>query len=133
MSIGARDSALIFGAALRLTRLVVADDVGRWWLKQPAENWVDRGTGYGAVAWSPEGEPLTGRAKLVSGLDCPHCSGYYIGVGVLSSYLLARRRRWSLSLWRWVAAGLALNAAVTLVGGTAGYFEGGTVMEGGGE
>jgi len=83
------DAVIVTAATLRLTRLVVVDDVGRWWIKEPAERWVERGE---MPAWTAEGEPLTKRAKLVTGLDCPFCVGFWIGAVVLAGHRLPGAR-----------------------------------------
>lgn len=90
-----KDAALVVGATARLTRLVVVDDLGTWVLAEPAR------------AWAARAEPAADgwRTKLVSGLDCPWCVGFWIGAAVL---LLPRRRR----VVRWALSALALNYTV---------------------
>lgn len=92
------DKALILGATMRLTRLVVADDLGQWWVKDP----IDR--------LHHEGK-LHVDHKYLGGLECPFCVGYWIGAGVLVSYHLAPRRA-----WRFVAASLTLNEVAAHLG-----------------
>jgi len=92
------EAVLVLGATMRLTRLVVADDLGLWLIRYPA------------YRWSNERDPRaeTWRAKLVSGLDCPFCVGFWIGAGVLA----ASRFR----LARPVFAALALNEIAAHLG-----------------
>lgn len=89
------DAALALGATLRLTRLVVTDDLGRWWVKAPLYDLV-----FDAI---PEDDQRNRNRAVsyLSGLDCPFCVGYWIGVGVLA---MPRNRA-----WRFVAGTLTLN------------------------
>jgi hypothetical protein len=106
------DAALIVGSALRLTRLIVVDDIGQWWVKDPLDALFHPG---------PEdrhGQQVPARLeqkhlhRYLSGLDCPFCVGTWIGFGVLASYALAKRHKRALAGWRFVATGLALNEVV---------------------
>lgn len=87
-------------ATLRLTRLVTTDSLGERLIQQPAEQW--------ATANSPVEENSNGdlpwRMELVSGLYCPACVGFWLGLVVLA---LPDNR-----LTRWVLRGLALNYVV---------------------
>jgi hypothetical protein len=126
----ATDQLLILGATMRLTRLFTSDDLGEWWLKAPLAAWVDatpspdRFAPLGgpehvarAEAASQERFARKQRAKrYLDGLDCPHCVGYWVGIAVLTSYLVARRSRTALALWRYAAAGLGLNTVSVLLG-----------------
>lgn len=106
------DVALALGFALRLTRLVVTDDLGKWLLRDPAEKWA-------------EGHP--GREKLVSGLSCPWCVGFWLSGLVMLSLAVAGGPGADGTLavvWRWVAAAFTLNWVVAHIGsrlGDAGY------------
>jgi hypothetical protein len=91
---------------MRLTRLVVTDDVGMWWFKWPAYRWAQR--------VDPNGE--TWRGKLVTGLDCPFCVGTWIGFGVLGLTRVLDPSGWPGRAWRFVMAGLALNEVAAHVG-----------------
>lgn len=64
-------------ATLRLTRLVTTDSLGERLLQQPAERWAN--------AHSPVNSngDLPWRMELVSGLYCPYCVGFWIGLAVL--------------------------------------------------
>jgi len=89
------DAALALGSTMRLTRLVLLDDLGLWLIRQPAFDLAKR--------HDPEGETWVGKAH--SGLDCTFCVGYWIGAGVALAYLPKRTR----PLWRFVTATLTLN------------------------
>jgi hypothetical protein len=102
----AGDGILVLGATMRLTRLVVTDDLGVWVLKWPARRWAARADPH-STGW---------QTKAVSGLDCPFCVGTWVGYGVLASYCLARRSPWLGGCWRFVAAGLALNEVAAHLG-----------------
>jgi hypothetical protein len=92
-------AGLTLGTTLRLTRLIVADDLGAWWLRWPVDNakhrWMQR---HGTSV-----EP--GWARYADGLTCPFCVGYWVGAAVLASYAVAGHTR----AWRFLAATLTLN------------------------
>ena len=85
------DAALVLGASMRLSRLVVSDDLGTWWVKEPLAKRVHT------------------HEKYLSGLSCPFCWGFWSGVGVLGSYALTRKHPKARGAWRFVAAALTLN------------------------
>ena len=100
-------------AAARLTRLVTTDDLGEWLIHEPAFDWAhrheaSRRQALGAVvarlrgqtggmskdaerlyekykADLQEDDPITWQAKLVSGLECPYCVGFWLGAGLLAA------------------------------------------------
>jgi hypothetical protein len=96
------DAALVAGATARLTRFVVTDDMGQWFVKDPID---------------AQFHPRDGRSarlpvkyhKYVAGLSCPWCIGYWSGVVVLGSYLLTRKHPRSARAWRFIAGTLTLN------------------------
>lgn len=103
-------------AALRLTRFVTSDFLGEWWIAGPAKRWAWRnGTdGYSpseiARSPAPTPRPENGwRSKLVKGLDCPFCVGFWLGVLVLLAEVVAPRIPVVRPLWRFAAGALALN------------------------
>lgn len=101
---GALDTVLALGAALRVSRLLTTDDLGLWAVREPAFRWA---------GYDPTYQPgHDHRQRLVSGLECPFCVGYWVGVGVLASLALARHTGSSHTAWRFVAAGLTLNYVV---------------------
>jgi hypothetical protein len=86
---------VVVGATMRLTRLIIGDELGGWVLREPAEQW----------AWRKEPAEDGWRHKLVSGLSCPFCVGFWIGVGVLAGHAVLGRS----SAWRFALTALALN------------------------
>jgi hypothetical protein len=101
-----KDAALVLGATMRLTRLVVTDDLGMWTIKWPAYRWAQR----------LDPEATTWRAKLTSGLDCPFCVGTWIGFGVISATVLTSPQHSLGRFWRFVMAGLTLNEVAAHLG-----------------
>lgn len=106
----ALDILLALGLTLRLSRLVVTDDLGLWLLRIPAFNW--------AHSREPRGDGW--RAKLQSGLSCPFCVGFWIGVGVLVSLWLVGGPGHAHEAWRWVSGAFALNWVVGHIAARAG-------------
>jgi hypothetical protein len=117
---------ITLGAALRLTRLVVVDEIGQWWIKDPidkaAYDWYDRQVKEAQLRYESEAPEPSGCAawtirtgglevpnpwwwKYRSGLDCPFCVGFWIGALVLAASPLFERSR----LVRFVATALAFN------------------------
>ena len=109
----ALDAALVLLGTARLTRAVTTDDIGEWLLRAPLESWADE----------REPEEVGWRTKLVSGADCPHCVGYWIGTGVLAVTLAVRHTPTLGPAWRFVLASLGLNTAVAVGGGLLHYWE----------
>lgn len=121
-------------ATARLVRLIVADDVGLWYVRGPAALWaVNREADH--LPPIPEPEPqnddlvldlreqeaprLGWRSRLVSGLSCPFCVGFWLGCLVLVTLALVGgpdARGTAADVWRWVAAAFALNYVVAHVG-----------------
>lgn len=100
--IPASDLALIAGCSARLTRVVVSDHVGAWFILDPVDRALER-NGADPGGWA---------ARAALGLQCPFCVGTWLGFATLASYLIARRSRATLALWRFVAGGLSLNYLV---------------------
>lgn len=123
------DLALLASATLRLSRFVTTDSLGDWYIVQPAKEWAEspevlargrliaqlRQSGQSAeyAQWEAENhpDPLTWQGRLVSGLECPFCVGFWIGGGVAASYLVARRNPAALKVWRFTAGILGMNYA----------------------
>lgn len=101
--------ALALLAALRATRFITSDHLGEWALVGQARRWADRYE-HDALAreWralpSPkppfehwargDDEPVTWQGKLVKGLDCPFCVGFWItGAAVLGAAAANRGAR----------------------------------------
>ena len=93
-------AARLLGASLRLTRLIVTDDVpGQWWIKTPLyrKAIADRDRTGKIPAWAP----------YLQGLDCPFCIGLWVAFGVAAVDEVAGESR----AWRAFTTGLALNEA----------------------
>lgn len=104
------DSALALGAAARLSRLVITDDIGQWWVKDPIDRAMD------AYAEHAEHEPWWWKYR--SGLECPFCVGFWLGAGVLVSRAVLPK-----PLWRLGAGALALNYVASHLGSRLGDFD----------
>lgn len=112
------DSLLVLGATMRLTRLVTRDDLGQWWVKDPVDS----------LFHPREERPqvLPDRYhRYVSGLDCPHCVGFWAGVGVLASYALIRKHPRAARAWRAGAGALSLSVVSVALGRQIGYWDSG--------
>lgn len=119
-------------ATLRLTRFSTSDWLGEWTIVGPAKRWAARHEAAvleqasqalrehgdapepGAVLPSMLDEydsdnPWTWQAKLVKGLDCPFCVGFWLGALVLLAEIVAPRIPIVRHLWRFAAGALALN------------------------
>lgn len=111
------DLLLLLGLTLRLTRFVVADDLGGWWIRHPAEAWARRRDDNGVAE---DLEDTGKRGRLVSGLFCPFCVGFWLGVLALVSLALAGGPGDTAEWWRWVAGALSLNWVSAHLGARAG-------------
>lgn len=111
------DLILLLGATARMTRFLTTDTLGEWLIARPARAWANRAEKYAAhlgpvdpILLEEDVDTEAGpRSKAVSGLDCPYCCGAWVSFAALASYLLARRHRATLGLWRLAAGGLTLN------------------------
>lgn len=123
----ALDAALAALATARLTRLVITDDLGERFIQTPADNLVER---HMRTVKVPEREvkgfrqPASSRQEypewvwLRDGLTCPHCIGFWLGLGVLASHPLWARP----GLPRTVVKALALNYVTAHAGTRLGDF-----------
>lgn len=107
--------ALVLLATLRLTRFVTSDHLGEWWIVGPAKRWAWHSE---AVTGPPEADPVPSppitfgwRSKAVSGLDCPFCVGFWLGLVILLGEVTVGRSRLR-PLWRLGLAALGLNYVV---------------------
>jgi len=101
------DLLLVLLATARLTRLVVGDDLGEWYVRAPAGAWAVRGK-------TPESRHR--RLNYVGGLSCPFCVGFWIGAAVLITLWLAGGPGHAWEPWRWVAGAFAINYVTAHLG-----------------
>ena len=81
---------LVILATARLTRFVTEDWLGHWWLVEPARRWAlarQWQSGHLPPDWEDRDETEP-RVRLVMGLDCPFCVGFWIGTAVLLAVVL---------------------------------------------
>lgn len=111
-------------AAARATRFVTTDKLGEWTVSGPLVRWAWLHDGPGRTdasnldavrRWEAGMAPLPlpeawwgWRSKLVNGLDCPFCVGFWVGAVVLLGELVAGRTR----VWRFGRNAFALNYVV---------------------
>jgi hypothetical protein len=115
--------ALAVPATLRLTRFITSDWLGEWLVDKPLRKWAVNKSMEGQITmmdpsltedqifaglnWS-EDQPW--RVKLVKGLDCPFCVGFWIGLVILAAAAFTPKiLRPALHL---LFSGLALNYLV---------------------
>ena len=111
---------LALGFTLRLTRFVTEDWLGHWWIVQPARRWALKefhSLRYATAEvideeWNGAQVFTTTRQKIVKGLDCPFCVGFWLGALVLLSLVVTRAVPALLPLWRFVAGTFTLNYIV---------------------
>lgn len=98
----ALDVILAFFLTARLTLLIIGDELGRRWVREPVMRRLT------TVPFPSRRHTLWGYVHGLVG--CPFCIGFWIGVGVLVSLWLAGGPGSGTSdVWRWVAAPFALN------------------------
>lgn len=121
--------ALVALASARATRFVTTDLLGEWTVVGPLKRWaarrevpsaelrekledeIERTTEREAPMFNPP--PAWGwRSKLVKGLDCPFCVGFWVGGAVLLGEVLTGRTRLLRGVWTFVLGAFALNYAV---------------------
>lgn len=111
--------ALVALAAARATRFFTSDTLGEWVAVGPLKRWAWRreSVGYepGTLTLDPMPTPDARngwRSKLVTGLDCPFCVGFWIGAVVLLGEVVTRRVPAFRPIWTFALGALALNYAV---------------------
>lgn len=118
------DLLILWLAATRLGRLVVVDSLGWWLWRAPVRRWAnsrevpapDRQLIGDAILLSPV-EPTRGwRSKLASGLECPWCVGFWLGLGLLTLLALAGGPGEAAAWWRIGAGAFALSWASATLG-----------------
>jgi hypothetical protein len=104
------DLVLALLGTLRLTRLITTDDIGWWTVREPAYRWA---------RYDPdEGVVDTTARKLVSGLECPHCVGFWVGCSLLLTLALTggpghdQGASAAHTLWEYVTGVFALSYLV---------------------
>lgn len=126
------DVLLLAGLTARLSRLVVADDVGLWFVKRPARRWALRpvlGPNYTHGGWwqiQDTDDTMSSllrnhpgavrRIHLVSGLDCPYCVGFWIAAAMVSIVALFDGPGHMPDWWRYLAGAFTLNYVVAHTG-----------------
>ena len=117
-------------ATARLSRFVTSDKLGDWIIVLPAKAWAVRHEGEGIEVieyvttldggqtpskYERTGEPHEDhgwRSKLVAGLECPFCVGFWIGAGVLAADAALPDRGVARRLYDFGTTALALNYVV---------------------
>lgn len=117
-------------ATARLSRFLTTDKLGDWLIVRPAKAWAIRHEGEGLevveYAENRDGEEdpskfeRTGepdedngwRSKLVAGLECPFCIGFWLGAGVLAADAALPERGVARGVFDLGTRALALNYVV---------------------
>ena len=130
------DLALALGAALRLTRFIVADDIpGGWWIKEPLHNvkhawqrrhpvrmtYTDPKT---RTEYVGEYQPEPPWARYLEGLSCPYCVSVWMAAVTTLSLLAAGGPGDAADWWRWIAGFLTLAWLTGHIAARAGDVEG---------
>lgn len=132
---------LIIGATLRLTRLITSDTAGEWLIVAPLraiamKHERERREWLAAILSNLSGEaehlqdpatrrlkddiidklsddlPLSWQARLISGLECPFCIGFWIGLALIWGTLVLSTVPVAGVIWLSILAALALNYLV---------------------
>lgn len=106
-------------AVARLTRFVTSDSLGDWMVVGPARRWANRaerfpdhlGEIHPSLLDADVDEDAGWRSKLVSGLECPFCVGFWVGAGMLAGEKVTRHTRME-PIWDLATSALALNYVV---------------------
>ena len=120
------DLALAVGASARLSRLVITDDIGRWWVKEPVDRAMDAYAEREIWASANVGqEPqVPWWWKYRSGLDCPFCIGFWLSLLVVGLGAAATRREGIGAIaWRAGTGALATNYVASHLGSRLGDFD----------
>ena len=95
----------LLGASMRLTRLIVTDDVpGQWWIKDPLHK--------AAITHHSRTGQVPRWWRYTEGLDCPFCAGLWIAAAVAIADELAGENR----AWRVLTTALTLNEVAAHAG-----------------
>ena len=87
-------AAIAVTAAARVTRFVVTDDLGQWWIQEPAREFAAR--------FDPRWD------KYVDGLGCVYCVGFWASALVMGSGAALRWNR----VWQFGAGVWAMSYVV---------------------
>lgn len=122
-------------AAARATRFFTTDTLGEWAIVGPAKRWAishaEPSAAHGPLRDSYDhmieavidadhmGDPVPTpprswgwRAKLVKGLDCPFCVGFWVGALILAGEVTLGRLPVVGTVWRFGVSAFALNYVV---------------------
>ena len=91
------NTALVLGASARLTRFIVTDDLGEWWVKEPLRSLAARHDD----KWD----------KYVEGTECPYCVSFWATAAVMGAGAVLR---WN-KVWQWGAGVWAASYVVSHV------------------
>lgn len=120
------DIALATLATARLSRLVITDKLGHWWIQEPvARAMSDYAAHEIARAAEEDRDPVEPAWwRYEQGLQCPWCVGFWLGAGVLTAGAIATRRPGiARTAWRLGAGSLALNYVTAHLGSHLGDFD----------
>lgn len=118
------DLLLAAGLTARLTRLVITDDLGQWWLRDPLDAWFHR-MDRPYDDWGPP--PVSRRMrwhKYLSGLVCAYCVSFWTASAVLASLWALGGPGHAPDTWRYIAGAFTLSYVTAHIGvrlGDAGY------------
>lgn len=101
------DSLLAVGAATRLTRFVVEEDLAEWGIHEPAQRWAR------SPRWGVNNEA---RERLIHGLDCQFCVGTWLHLGTLAINALLPDRGRARGAYRVVTGALSASYVMAQVG-----------------
>lgn len=88
------NTALVLGASARLTRFIVTDDLGEWWVKEPLRSLAAQHDD----KWD----------KYVEGTECVYCVGFWATAAVMGAGAVLR---WN-KVWQWGAGVWAASYVV---------------------
>lgn len=117
---------LAAGASARLSRLVITDKIGRWWIHEPIDRamaaYADREVAQADADERDVRVPWWWRYR--DGLDCPFCVGFWLTAAVVVTGAAADRAPGrARTAWRLGAGVLAANYVVAHIGARLGDFE----------
>jgi hypothetical protein len=102
------DLLLVAGFTARLTRLIVTDDLGKWWLRDPLDAWLNR------RAWTLG--TVNRWRKYLDGLACPYCVSFHVAWLVLLSLWLVGGPGHAAEAWRYIAGAFTISYVTAHIG-----------------